>query len=123
MERRDTTDSKGNIKNREPEEEKTRVALGSANEILSLFPRLFFTNRYLSSLFSIAATETWRKISLYVCIPVIGVASINAYNLYARHQAHLEHERHEGHERVKYPYMRLRAKVQLTNPVTWPARE
>ncbi|OAQ30945.1 mitochondrial cytochrome c oxidase subunit VIa [Linnemannia elongata AG-77] len=57
------------------------------------------------------AAETWRKISLYVCIPVIAVASINAHNLYAKHQAHLEHEKHEGHEKVKYPYMRLRAKA------------
>ncbi|KAG0318392.1 Cytochrome c oxidase subunit 6A, mitochondrial [Dissophora globulifera] len=57
------------------------------------------------------ATETWRKISLFVCIPAVLVSSVNAYNLYAKHQAHLEHERHEGHEKVKYPYMRLRAKA------------
>ncbi|KAF9291316.1 hypothetical protein BGZ68_004404 [Mortierella alpina] len=49
------------------------------------------------------AAETWRKISLYVCIPATLAASANAYNLYAKHQAHLEHERHEGHEKVKYP--------------------
>jgi len=48
---------------------------------------------------------------LYVCIPAVLASSANAYNLYTRHQAHLEHERHEGHEKVKYPYMRLRAKV------------
>lgn len=65
--------------------------------------------------FAIAAAETWRKISIYVCIPALIAASANAYNLYARHQAHLEHERHEGHEAVKYPYMRLRAKVCKTN--------
>ncbi|KAF9174506.1 hypothetical protein BGX20_011017 [Mortierella sp. AD010] len=59
------------------------------------------------------AAETWRKISLYVCIPALIAASANAWNLYAKHQAHLEHERHEGHERVKYPYIRLRAKVIL----------
>lgn len=64
--------------------------------------------------FVIAAAETWRKISIYVCIPALIAASANAYNLYARHQAHLEHERHEGHEAVKYPYMRLRAKVCKT---------
>lgn len=60
----------------------------------------------------IATTETWRKISVYVCIPAIVAASANAYNLWAKHQEHLEHEKHEGHEQVKYPYMRIRAKVR-----------
>ncbi|KAI1317218.1 Cytochrome c oxidase subunit 6A, mitochondrial [Mortierella claussenii] len=58
------------------------------------------------------AADTWRKISIYVCIPALIAASANAYNLYSKHQAHLEHERHEGHhEMIKYPYMRLRAKA------------
>ncbi|KAG0215670.1 hypothetical protein BGX28_008916 [Mortierella sp. GBA30] len=57
------------------------------------------------------AAETWRKITLYACIPALIAASFNAHNLYARHQAHLAHEKQEGHERVKYPYMRLRAKA------------
>lgn len=115
--------TKGQYKEKGPgKREKTRLALGSTNEIWVCFLACFLTDIYFSSLFSIAAAETWRKISVYVCIPVIAVASINAYNLYARHQAHLEHERHEGHEKVKYPYMRLRAKVP-TNPISCPARE
>ncbi|KAG0263425.1 Cytochrome c oxidase subunit 6A, mitochondrial [Mortierella polycephala] len=73
------------------------------------------TNAWLAERASIKehsgpATETWRKISIYVCIPAVIAASANAYNLWAKHQAHLEHQRHDGHEPVKYPYMRLRAK-------------
>ncbi|KAF9581064.1 Cytochrome c oxidase subunit 6A, mitochondrial [Lunasporangiospora selenospora] len=57
------------------------------------------------------AAETWRKISIYVCIPALIASTANAYNLFAKHQEHLEHERHEGHEKVKYPYMRIRSKA------------
>ncbi|KAF9584613.1 Cytochrome c oxidase subunit 6A, mitochondrial [Lunasporangiospora selenospora] len=56
------------------------------------------------------AAETWRKISLYVCIPALIATTVNAYNLFAKHQAHIEHDKAEGHVPVKYPYMRWRVK-------------
>ncbi|KAF9975929.1 Cytochrome c oxidase subunit 6A, mitochondrial [Actinomortierella ambigua] len=54
------------------------------------------------------SAETWRKISIFVCMPAIVASTANAYRLYAEHQ---EHMAHHPPEKIKYPYMRLRARA------------
>ncbi|KAH8552076.1 cytochrome c oxidase subunit VIa-domain-containing protein [Umbelopsis sp. PMI_123] len=54
-----------------------------------------------------SAANTWKKISLFVCIPALLASGINAYNLYAHH---LEHEKEHPHEWVGYDYMNTRNK-------------
>ncbi|EIW72713.1 cytochrome c oxidase subunit 6a [Tremella mesenterica] len=61
-------------------------------------------------------TELWRKISFYVCIPGIAVATLwtwKAESAHAEHKAHAKAEGHE-HERVVYSYMNVR-----TKPFPW----
>ncbi|KAI9312895.1 cytochrome c oxidase, subunit VIa [Dichotomocladium elegans] len=53
------------------------------------------------------SAATWKKITLFVCIPALLGTGINAYNLYA---AHAEHQKHHPHEWVHYPYMNWRVK-------------
>ncbi|KAF3921673.1 hypothetical protein ABW21_db0200805 [Orbilia brochopaga] len=55
------------------------------------------------------SSELWRKLSLYVAIPAIIIASINAYNLWNEHWEHWEHMP-PLEERPQYPYMNIRVK-------------
>lgn len=44
-------------------------------------------------------SDLWRKISIYVAIPALLIASVNAWNLYSAHQAHLaEHAEHAAED-------------------------
>jgi len=59
-------------------------------------------------------TDLWRKISLYVCVPIVlsTIAWVN--NVEGEHAAHLEHlkEEHGGElpEKPEYPYLNKRSK-------------
>ncbi|KAI8066340.1 cytochrome c oxidase, subunit VIa [Gongronella butleri] len=53
------------------------------------------------------AADTWKKISIFVCIPALAAASFNAYNLYEKHHEHL-HE--HPPQFVNYEYINWRAK-------------
>ncbi|CAO3619357.1 unnamed protein product [Cunninghamella echinulata] len=53
------------------------------------------------------AAETWKKISIFVCIPALLASGINAYNLYSHH---VEHQKHHPKEWVKYEYINFRAR-------------
>ncbi|KAI9491937.1 cytochrome c oxidase, subunit VIa [Zychaea mexicana] len=53
------------------------------------------------------AAETWKKISIFVCIPALIAVSINSYNLMLAHEEHMEHHPRKF---VKYPYMNTRTK-------------
>ncbi|KAI9266655.1 cytochrome c oxidase, subunit VIa [Phascolomyces articulosus] len=53
------------------------------------------------------AADTWKKISIFVCIPALLAVSVNAYNLAVAHEEHLEHH---PREYVKYPYINIRTK-------------
>ncbi|KAH8907526.1 cytochrome c oxidase-like protein [Coniochaeta sp. PMI_546] len=55
------------------------------------------------------STDLWRKISLYVCIPALLIAGVNAYNLWNEHWEHWEHLP-PLEERVEYPYQNIRTK-------------
>ncbi|KAI9748997.1 MAG: hypothetical protein M4579_007048 [Chaenotheca gracillima] len=54
-------------------------------------------------------SDLWRKLSIYVVVPVLAIASANAWVLYQEHQ---EHEKHLPplEERPQYPYMNVRKK-------------
>ena len=55
------------------------------------------------------SSDLWRKISIYVCIPALLIAGVNAYNLYAAHQEHLAHSSNdEDDETPEYPYQNIR---------------
>ncbi|KAI7859060.1 cytochrome c oxidase, subunit VIa [Circinella umbellata] len=53
------------------------------------------------------AAETWKKISIFVCIPALLAVSVNAYNLAIAHEEHLAHH---PPQYVKYPYINIRTK-------------
>lgn len=59
-----------------------------------------------------SCSDLWRRISIYVCIPALLIAGVNAYNLYAAHQAHVAHEKTEhgddDEETPEYPYQNIR---------------
>ncbi|KAI8149843.1 cytochrome c oxidase subunit VIa-domain-containing protein [Fennellomyces sp. T-0311] len=53
------------------------------------------------------SAETWKKISLFVCIPALLASGVNAYNLAV---AHMKHQEEHPHKWVQYPYMNWRVK-------------
>ncbi|KAI8092390.1 cytochrome c oxidase, subunit VIa [Gilbertella persicaria] len=59
------------------------------------------------------AASTWKKISLFVCVPTLLAAGINAYNLYSEHQHHLEEHPPEW---IGYDYMNFRARNFFWGP-------
>ncbi|KAF8168217.1 COX6A, subunit VIa of cytochrome c oxidase [Crassisporium funariophilum] len=60
------------------------------------------------------ASDLWRKISYYVCIPAIAVCCAWVYNAETEHAAHVEHIKHENGgvlpERPAFDYMNRRSK-------------
>lgn len=55
------------------------------------------------------SSELWRKLSIYVTIPCLILASINAKNLWDEHWEHWEHMP-PLEERPEYPYQNIRVK-------------
>ncbi|KAL1934928.1 hypothetical protein VTP01DRAFT_4068 [Rhizomucor pusillus] len=53
------------------------------------------------------SAATWKKISIFVCIPALLAAGANAYNLAS---AHAEHLAHHPREQVKYEYINWRVR-------------
>ncbi|CAK3781321.1 cytochrome C oxidase subunit Via [Lecanosticta acicola] len=56
-----------------------------------------------------ATSDLWRKLSIYIVIPSLIIAGVNAWRLW---DEHWEHKKHEPplEERVEYPYMNIRTK-------------
>ncbi|KAH7358589.1 cytochrome c oxidase polypeptide VIa [Plectosphaerella cucumerina] len=55
------------------------------------------------------STALWKKISIYACIPALGLASWNAYRLWNEHWEHWSHMP-PLEERVEYSYQNIRTK-------------
>lgn len=55
------------------------------------------------------SSDTWRKLSIYVCIPALILAQLNAYNLWNEHWEHWEHLP-PLEERTEYAYQNIRTK-------------
>lgn len=53
--------------------------------------------------------DLWRRLSIYVVVPCLVLASINAYNLWNEHWEHWEHLP-PLEERIEYPYQNIRTK-------------
>ncbi|KAL2353816.1 putative cytochrome c oxidase subunit VIa [Cryomyces antarcticus] len=56
-----------------------------------------------------ATSDTWRKLSIYVVIPLLCMASANAWTLWNEHWEHVAHGP-PLEERPEYPYMNIRSK-------------
>ncbi|KAI4171134.1 MAG: hypothetical protein LQ343_004470 [Gyalolechia ehrenbergii] len=56
-----------------------------------------------------ASSDLWRKLSIYVAIPSIILASINARNLWVEHWEHWE-TLPPLEDRIEYDYMNIRTK-------------
>ncbi|KAL8722248.1 MAG: hypothetical protein Q9225_001235 [Loekoesia sp. 1 TL-2023] len=56
-----------------------------------------------------ASSDLWRKLCLYVAVPALILASINAWNLWNEHWEHWEHLP-PLEDRVEYDYMNIRTK-------------
>lgn len=56
-----------------------------------------------------ATSDLWRKLSLYVTIPCLLIAGVNAYNLWNEHWSHWEHLP-PLEDRPEYPYQNIRTK-------------
>lgn len=58
--------------------------------------------------------EYWRKVFLFVGLPIIGIVGYNAYLLEMEHFEHLEHE---PPNQIPYSYLKIRTKVISLLPV------
>ncbi|KAF2724645.1 cytochrome c oxidase subunit VIa [Polychaeton citri CBS 116435] len=56
-----------------------------------------------------ATSDTWRKLSIFVVIPAVVIASVNAYRLWTEHWEHKAHEP-PLEEQTEYPYQNIRTK-------------
>ncbi|MCJ1332987.1 Cytochrome c oxidase subunit 13, mitochondrial [Thelotrema lepadinum] len=56
-----------------------------------------------------ATSDLWRRLSIYVAVPCLIVASINAWNLWNEHWNHWDHMP-PLEERTEYPYQNIRTK-------------
>ncbi|MDI1486951.1 MAG: Cytochrome c oxidase subunit 13, mitochondrial [Ramalina farinacea] len=56
------------------------------------------------------SADLWRKLCIYVVVPAILLASLNAKNLWDEHWEHWEHMP-PLEDRVEYPYMNIRTKA------------
>ncbi|KAL8826783.1 MAG: hypothetical protein Q9191_003582 [Dirinaria sp. TL-2023a] len=56
------------------------------------------------------SSDLWRKIILYVSIPALILATINARNLWVEHWEHVKHKP-PLEERIYYPYQNIRTKA------------
>jgi hypothetical protein len=54
-------------------------------------------------------TDTWRKLSIYVVIPCLVIAGVNAYRLWTEHWEHVAHGP-SLEEKPEYPYQNIRTK-------------
>ena len=52
----------------------------------------------------------WRKLSIYVCIPALLIASVNAWRLWDEHWEHKAHDV-PVEEKTEYPFMNIRNKA------------
>ncbi|KAF2220332.1 cytochrome c oxidase polypeptide VIa [Elsinoe ampelina] len=56
-----------------------------------------------------ATSDLWRKLSIYVVIPCLALASVNAYALWNEHWEHVAHGP-ALEDKPEYPYQNIRTK-------------
>ncbi|KAK0256614.1 hypothetical protein LTS16_006599 [Friedmanniomyces endolithicus] len=55
------------------------------------------------------SSDLWRKMSIYIVIPCLCMAAVNAWRLWDEHWEHKSHEP-PLEEKVEYPYQNIRTK-------------
>ncbi|OQN96613.1 hypothetical protein B0A48_17043 [Cryoendolithus antarcticus] len=56
-----------------------------------------------------STSDTWRKMSIYIVIPCLVMAGVNAYRLWTEHWEHVAHGP-SLEDRPEYPYQNIRTK-------------
>ncbi|KAL8741401.1 MAG: hypothetical protein Q9190_005992 [Brigantiaea leucoxantha] len=69
----------------------------------------FNRDRLAMKLHAEKSSELWRKLSIYVCIPALILASLNAWNLWNEHWEHWE-TLPPLDQRPQYSYLNIRTK-------------
>ncbi|EFQ29497.1 cytochrome c oxidase subunit VIa [Colletotrichum graminicola] len=69
----------------------------------------FIREREAAKHHAASTTALWRKISIYGCIPALGLAAANAYVLWNEHWEHWSHLP-PLEERTEYSYQNIRTK-------------
>jgi len=82
---------------------------GSKKTLVGTADNAFNRERAAVKAHAAATSDLWRRLSIYVVVPCLVLASINAYNLWTEHWEHWEHLP-PLEERIEYPYQNLRTK-------------
>ncbi|KAA6408231.1 MAG: cytochrome c oxidase subunit VIa [Lasallia pustulata] len=86
-----------------------RLASSSGPPLTGPADNAFNRERQAVKAHAAATSDLWRKLSIYVTIPCLIIASVNAYNLWTEHWEHWEHLPPLD-ERPEYPYQNIRTK-------------
>ncbi|KAL8922206.1 MAG: hypothetical protein Q9172_003667 [Xanthocarpia lactea] len=86
-----------------------RLASGEMPKLTGAADNAFNRERMAVKQHAAASSDLWRKLSLYVAIPSLILAALNAKNLWDEHWEHWEHLP-PLEERVEYDYMNIRTK-------------
>ncbi|KAL8779570.1 MAG: hypothetical protein Q9213_006875 [Squamulea squamosa] len=86
-----------------------RLASGEMPKLTGAADNAFNRERMAVKQHAAASSDLWRKLSLYVAVPALILASINAKNLWDEHWEHWEHLP-PLEDRIEYDYMNIRTK-------------
>ncbi|KAL8914141.1 MAG: hypothetical protein Q9171_001136 [Xanthocarpia ochracea] len=86
-----------------------RLASGDMPKLTGAADNAFNRERMAVKQHAAASSDLWRKLSLYVAVPALIIAALNAKNLWDEHWEHWEHMP-PLEERVEYDYMNIRTK-------------
>ncbi|KAL8734413.1 MAG: hypothetical protein Q9181_003216 [Wetmoreana brouardii] len=86
-----------------------RLASGEMPKLTGAADNAFNRERMAVKQHAAASSDLWRKLSLYVAIPSLIIAAINAKNLWDEHWEHWEHLP-PLEDRIEYDYMNIRTK-------------
>ncbi|KAK5099873.1 Cytochrome c oxidase subunit 13, mitochondrial [Lithohypha guttulata] len=82
---------------------------GGSKKLVGTADNAFNRERAAVKAHAAATSGLWRRLSIYVVIPCLILASLNAWNLWSEHWEHWEHLP-PLEERVEYPYQNIRTK-------------
>ncbi|KAL8807373.1 MAG: hypothetical protein Q9182_000712 [Xanthomendoza sp. 2 TL-2023] len=86
-----------------------RLASGEMPKLTGAADNAFNRERMAVKQHAQASSDLWRKLSLYVAIPSLIIAAINAKNLWDEHWEHWSHLP-PLEDRIEYDYMNIRTK-------------
>nr|POE89916.1 cytochrome c oxidase subunit 6a, mitochondrial [Quercus suber] len=86
-----------------------RFASSGASDVGRASDNAFNRERAAVKDHAAATSDTWRKLSIYVVIPALCIAGVNAWRLWDEHWEHVAHGP-PLEERTEYSYMNIRTK-------------